>query len=379
MSTASATDAASAMQNPLVAAALAELTPPSFDEIMEALEAHEEEAARLKKMVKAYAKSKGDKKTRAGSFPKGSTPTQVKRWNAFVQHIRVQSGVKLGEDGKPVLVKDKDTGEMKETYNMTLQEALSEASRLKTENPSIVDETLGPVPAEEAAASAVADKAAKAAAKAAAAAAEKAAKAAEKAAEREAAKAAKAEASAILKAEKAAEKAAASAVAKAAKAAEREAAKAEKAAERELAKAAKAEAAALLKASKAGEKEASKADKAAAAAAEREAKKAAAAEARELLKAQKLAEKSAAKAAKVSTAAATKKPAAAPAPAPADAEEEEEDDLTAFNFKGVAYWRDAAGFCWLNSGGGLGPYAGKYDAVADKINAKIKEPAVKSA
>jgi hypothetical protein len=353
------------MQNPLVAAALAELTPPSFDEIMEALEAHEEEAARLKKMVKAYAKSKGDKKTRAGSFPKGSTPTQVKRWNSFVQHIRVQSGVKLGEDGKPVLVKDKETGEMKETYNMTLQEALSEASRLKTENPSIVDETLGPVPAEEAAAGAIADKAAKAAAKAAAAAAEKAAKAAEKAAEREAAKAAKAEASAILKAEKAAEKAAASAVAKAAKAAERE-----------LAKAAKAEAAALLKAEKAGGKEASKADKAAAAAAERAAnaaaKKAAAAEARELLKAQKLAEKSAAKAAK-------KPAAAAPAPAVAEAEEEEEDDLSAFNFKGVAYWRDAAGFCWLNSGGGLGPYAGKYDAVADKINAKIKEPAVKSA
>ena len=68
----------------------------------------------------------------------------------------------------------------------------------------------------------------------------------------------------------------------------------------------------------------------------------------------------------------------APAPAPAPEVEDEEDDLSAFTFKGVAYWRDAANFCWLNTAGGLGPFAGKYDPVADKIDAKAKEPAVRA-
>ena len=349
------------MQNSLVAAALAELTPPSFDDIMEALDAHEEDAARLKKMVKAYAKSKGDKKTRAGSFPKGTTPVQVKRWNAFVEHVRVKSGIKVDEAGAPVLVKDKETGEMKQTYNMTLQEALSEASRLKGENPAIVEETLGPIPPEEAGAAAskaaamIATKAAAAAAKAA----ERELAKADKIADREAAKAAKAEAAAILKAEKAA-------------------AKAE---EREAAKAAKAETAAALKAAKVGGKDGEKAAKAAAAAAERESKKAAAAEAREILKAQKEAEKLATRQTKLAAAGAAKaKPSAKAKPAaPAAAAEEEEDDLSAFTFKGATYWRDADNNCWLNASGGLGPWAGKYDPVADKINAKAKEPAVKSA
>lgn len=376
MSAASSTQHVS--ENPLVAAALAALTPPSLDEVLEAIEAHENEAARIKKMVKAYAKSKGDKKTRVGSFPKGETPVQVAAWNAFVASVRTESGTKLDEDGSPVMVKDKETGEFKTTFNMSLQEALVEASKRKAAG-------LYTPPAPSAAA--IATKAASAAAKAAAKAAERETAKAEKAAERELAKAAKLEATAELKAAKAAEreetkaaKALEREAAKLDKVAEREAAKLDKAAEREAAKAAKAEAAAILKAEKAMEREAEKADRAAAAAAEREAKKEAAAAAREVLKAQKEAEKLALREARLSDASGKPKPKPKPVPAPAPAPEveDEEDDLSAFTFKGVAYWRDAANMCWLNAAGGLGPFAGKYDPVADKIDAKAKEPAVRA-
>ncbi len=364
-------------ENPLVAAALAAMTPPSLDELLEAIDAHEQEAARIKKMVKSYAKSKGDKKSRVGSFPKGETPVQVTAWNAFVASVREESGIKVDSDGNPVMVKDKETGEFKTTYNMSLQEALVEAGIRKK-----AGLWTPPAPSTDA----IAAKAAAAAAKAAAKAAEREAAKAEKAAEREAAKAARQEAAALLKAEKAVEREAAKAdkaaereALKAEKAAEREAAKADKAVERELAKAAKLEAAAMLKAAKAEEREAAKAEKAAAAAAEREAKKEAAAAAREMLKAQKEAEKLAIRQAKLAANAgkttATPKLATA-VPAPAAKVEEEEDDLSLFTFKGVNYWRDAAGFCWLKVGDGLGPYAGKYDPVADKIDAKAKAPAV---
>jgi hypothetical protein len=360
-------------ENPLVAAALAAMTPPSLDELLETIEAHEQEAARIKKMVKAYAKSKGDKKSRVGSSPKGETPIQVTAWNAFVASVREESGVKVDSDGNPVMVKDKETGEFKTTFNMSLQEALVEAGIRKK-----AGLWTPPAPSTDA----IAAKAAAAAAKAAAKAAEREAAKAEKALEREAAKAARQEAAALLKADKAAEREALKAdkvaereVLKAEKAAEREAAKADKAVERELAKAAKLEAAAMLKAAKAEEREAAKAEKAAAAAAEREAKKEAAAAAREVLKAQKEAEKLAIRQAKI-VANAGKTPAPKPVPAPVAEVEEEEDDLSLFTFKGVNYWRDAAGFCWLKVGDGLGPYAGKYDPVADKIDAKAKAPAV---
>ena len=321
-----------------------ELNPAEL--VLARIDAIEELLADLKRDARKLLKGKLPK--RQTNRPKGETPKQVAEWNTFVAETltrmesegwpefttkkgkTVPAGVE-SEDGKWVFV-DEDGKTRLPAY----RDALAYAAHLKTETED---------PEEKAAAKAAAE--------------------AEKLRKREEAKAEKAKQRAEEKARKAAEKAA-----------EKEAEKERKAAEKAAEKA-KADAEKLKAKELATKAVLAKVAKPVVAAAPAAAAKPAAKPV--------LAKPAAAPAAPKANGGAGKSPAAAPKPAPAaaaaPAAPQAVEDMTArkWVFKGKTYFKTPAGDCWvMNSDKSQGPWAGRYDPVADVIDETAEEPEYES-
>lgn len=341
----------------------AEMGPAEM--LMARIDAIEDLLAALKKDARKLLKGKLPK--RQTNRPKGETPKQVAEWNTFV----AETLALMEREGWPefttkkgktvaagVEVEDKwvFVDEEGNTRPPAYKDALAYAAHLKTETED---------PEEKAAAKAAAE--------------------AEKIRKREEAKAERAKLREAEKARKAAEKAAEKEAEKERKAAEKAAEKAKADAEKQKAK----ELATKAVLAKVGAKPVVAAPAKPAAAAP---KPAAAAPAKPAVAKHAVAAGFSAAAAAAAAKAALAKPAnggAGKSPAAAEkpatksaalaAPATEETAARKWVFKGKTYFKTPAGDCWvMNSDKSQGPWAGRYDPVADAIDETAEEPEYES-